>query len=200
MQWWGLGSGRGLCLGPTGLKNALGWVWGGAESQRNRRGPGVPLLSESQGPSRLPWARAGRAIALCSSLAPLVLEDPSRLPVLLFPSLLPMFPGPMRPRRGPWRAEDLAWELSSLPRPIGQGKCSVHCPQSEPLRVPPGMGTPPPSQPPLRGTSPVQPPPLLPLQFPHVLPVHLGVPPISLGVEVSHQRLAGALVVPCFTF
>ena len=46
------------------------------------------------------------------------------------------------------------------------------------------MGNPPPSQPPLRGASPVQRPLLLPSQSPHVLPVRLGVLPISLGVRV----------------
>ena len=34
-----------------------------------------------------------------------------------------------------------------------------------------------------------------PLTIPHILPGRLGVPPVSLGVEVPHQRLAGALVV-----
>lgn len=34
-----------------------------------------------------------------------------------------------------------------------------------------------------------------PPESPHILPVRFGVPPISLGVEVPHQRLAGVLVV-----
>ena len=34
-----------------------------------------------------------------------------------------------------------------------------------------------------------------PPQSPHILPVHLGVPPVSLGVRVPQQQLAGALVV-----
>ena len=57
------------------------------------------------------------------------------------------------------------------------------------------MGTPLASQPPLRGTDPVRPPLLLPPQSPHILLVCLGVLPISLGVGVPHQRLAGTLVV-----
>ena len=34
-----------------------------------------------------------------------------------------------------------------------------------------------------------------PLAPPYVLPCHLGVPPVPLGVEVPHQHLVGALVV-----
>ena len=41
-QGWGLGGGRGLCLGPTGLEKALGAVGGWGSGSRNRRGPGVP--------------------------------------------------------------------------------------------------------------------------------------------------------------
>ena len=52
-----------------------------------------------------------------------------------------------------------------------------------------------PDLPSLRGADPVWPPLLLPPQFPHVLPVHLGVPPISLGVRVPHPQPAGTLVV-----
>ena len=66
---------------------------------------------------------------------------------------------------------------------------------SEPQKVPPGVGTTAPSQPPLRGACSVQLPLLLPPQSPHVLPVHLGVPPISLGIKFPHQHPAGTLAV-----
>ena len=36
---------------------------------------------------------------------------------------------------------------------------------------------------------------LLPPHSPHVLPGHSGVPPISLGVKVPHERLAATLVL-----
>ena len=52
-----------------------------------------------------------------------------------------------------------------------------------------------PDLPGLRGADPVWPPLLLPSQSPHILPVRFGVPPISLGVRVPHQRTAGTLVV-----
>ena len=52
-----------------------------------------------------------------------------------------------------------------------------------------------PDLPGLRGTDPVWPPLLLPPQSSHILLVHLGVPPISLGIRVPHQRPAGVLVV-----
>ena len=67
-----------------------------------------------------------------------------------------------------------------------------------PIRAPKGSsvhGNPSPLQPPLRGASPVQPPLFLPPESPHILLVRFGVPPVSLGVEVSHQQPAGVLVV-----
>ena len=133
----GLGSGRGQCSGPTGLEKALGVVGGGGLGSRNRRDPGVPptTVSEGWGPhlgaQQVSWAQVGRANALSSSSAP------SRGTFLLaFPDL----PGP-------------------------------------------------------RGTDPVWPLLLLPPQSPHILLVHLGVPPISLGIRVPHRWPAGALDV-----
>ena len=52
-----------------------------------------------------------------------------------------------------------------------------------------------PDLPGLRGADPVWPPLLLRPVSPRVLPVHLGVPTVSLGVRVPHQQLTGALVV-----
>ena len=61
--------------------------------------------------------------------------------------------------------------------------------------APPRWPLPPasPDLPSLRGTDPVWPP-LLPFQSPRFLLVHLGVPPISLGIRVPHQWPAVALV------
>ena len=62
----------------------------------------------------------------------------------------------------------------------------------------PSRGPPPPASPDLpglMGTDPVWLPLILPLQSPHVLPVHLGVPPVSLGVRVPHQQPVGTLIV-----
>ena len=52
-----------------------------------------------------------------------------------------------------------------------------------------------PDLPGLRGADLVWLPLLLHPRSPYVLPVHLGVPPISLGVRVPHQRPADTLVV-----
>ena len=77
--------------------------------------------------------------------------------------------------------------------PAWVGQAIAHC--SSPAL--PRESLPPASSdlPGLRGANPVWPPLLLPPQSPHVLPVHLGVPPISLGIRVPHQQLAGTLVV-----
>ena len=67
--------------------------------------------------------------------------------------------------------------------------CSSLTPPTGPL--PPAS----PDLPGLRGTDLVWPPRLLPPWSPYVLPVHFGVPPVSFGVRVPHQRPADALVV-----
>ena len=68
-------------------------------------------------------------------------------------------------------------------------------PRSSP--APPGGPLPPasPDLPGLRGADPVWPPLLLSPQSPHIVLVHLGVPPVSLGVRVPHEQRAGTLVV-----
>ena len=52
-----------------------------------------------------------------------------------------------------------------------------------------------PDLPGLRGADPMWLPLLLTPHSPHVLLVHMGIPPISLGIWVPHQWQAGALVV-----
>ena len=109
-----------------------GGVWGvGAQAQLNRRGPGMPLVSEVGGPcmgaQQASWARVGRANALCYSPTPLVLEGPSHLPVV-FSAVLPLMPpGPhgleassegVGPglRAGQTSQADWAWEnVATLP-------------------------------------------------------------------------------------
>ena len=61
----------------------------------------------------------------------------------------------------------------------------------------PGESLPPasPDLPGLRGADLVWPSLLLPPRSPYILPVHSGVPPVSLGVIVPHQWPAGAPVV-----
>ena len=81
-------------------------------------------------------------------------------------------------------------ELSRLPVPEWMGQMpSSPAPPRGPL--PPTC----PDLPGLRGADLVWPPLLLPPLTPHILLVHLGVPPISLGIRVPHQWPAGALVL-----
>ena len=87
---------------------------------------------------------------------------------------------------------NLTWEPSRLLGPKWGGAIALRSSLAPPRGpLPPAS----PDLPGLRGADPVWPPLLLPLQYPHVLPVHLGVPPISLGVRVPHQWPAGDLVV-----
>ena len=168
---------------------------------RNRRGPGVPPSPglRKRGPhlgaQQASWARVGGANALLSSPAPPVWEGLSCLP-LLFSA----WPPSCAPRthatwRGLWRAAD-GLGAQQAPRPSGPGHrpplLSRSCPAPSGESLPPAS----PDLPGLRGTDPFWPPLLLPPQsFPLILPVHSGVPPISLGVRISHQQPAGALVV-----
>ena len=93
--------------------------------------------------------------------------------------------------RGLWRAGDWPGSSEGSPGLSGRGNhpplffCSSR-------RAPPTCS---PDLPGLRGMDPVWSPLLFPPQSPYVLPVHSGVPPVSLGVRVPHQRPAGALVV-----
>ena len=75
---------------------------------------------------------------------------------------------------------------------LGKGNARCTPPCSKPSRVPPGMGTPPPSKPPLRGAGPVWSPLLPHLSPPTSYPVTWGFLP---GVKVPHQHPAGSRVV-----
>ena len=105
------------------------------------------------------------------------------------------------PRRDPhpWsqRAGDLTWEPSRLPGL----EWAEQTPSSPLFSYSSGLGSggplPPasPDLPGLRGAALVWSPLLLPPRSLYVLPVHSGVPPVSLEVRVPHQWPAGALVV-----
>ena len=179
--------------GPGGGAGGGGAVLG----SRNRRGPGVPPnpglrgQGTSPGSQQTSWARVGRANTLLSSPAPPVWEGPFCLPLLISPASLLCPQEPMQPGRGfggqgiglgaqqaPWARVSRAITLHSSPA----------SPRGPLLPASPNL-------PGLRDANPVWPPLLLPLQSPYVLPVHSGVPPVSLGVRVPHQWPAGALVV-----
>ena len=199
-----MGGGQGLCLGPTGLAKALGAVGNWGLGSRNRRGTGVPPHTWSQRvgdltwePSRLPgleWVRqtvSSPLLLLLSWRALPVLEGPSRLPLLFSPRPSSYAPRTHVAWRGLWRAGD--WPGSSA----GSWARVVRANALRSFVAPPGGPLLPtsPDLPGLRGASPVWPPLLLPHLSPHVLLVYLGVPPISLGVRVSHQWPAATLVV-----
>ena len=91
---------------------------------------------------------------------------------------------------GLWRG-GTSWELSRLPSQVGQAIALCSSPTLPGESLPPTF----PALPGLRalilpGLHFSSPP-----QSPYVLLVHVGIPPISLGVRVLHQRRAGALVV-----
>ena len=139
-------------------------------------------------PSRLPgleWVGQMPSAPLL-----LLLQGPSRLPLLISPASLLCPQGPTWPGGG-FGGGQPAWELSRLLGPSGPGNCPPLLSHSPRESLPPAS----PNVPSLRGADPVEPPLLLPPQSPYVLPVHSGVPPASLGIRVPHQQPAGALVV-----
>ena len=151
--------------------------------------PGLRGREPHLGAQQASWARVGGANALLSCSSGLGGPLPPASPDL--PGLPPMPPGPTRPG-GDFGGQGTGLGTQQAPRPSGSGDGPfplLSCSSRESL--PPAS----PDLPGLRGTDPVWPPPLLPLLSPHILPVHLGVPPVSLGVRVPHQWLAGTLVV-----
>ena len=144
---WGLGRGGvfRLWAGPMFRTHRAGKGPGG-------RGSGLGSTKQ-KGPrraSRLP--RVGGANALLTSPAPQVLEGPSHLPLLFSPTLPPTPPGPTQPGAGLWGHRTWPESWAGFLGQLGRGNARCTPPWSEPPRVPPGVGTPPPSQPPLSGT------------------------------------------------
>ena len=140
-------------------------------------------------PSRLPgleWAGQSPSAPL-----PLLPDGSSHLPLLISPGLPPMPPGTHVAWRGLWRRGYQLGSSAGSPAPVGQVIALRSSPASPGEFLPPAS----PDLPGLRGAIPVWPPLLLPFQSPYLLPVHFGVPPVSLGIRVPHQRPAGALVV-----
>ena len=172
--------------------------------------PSTPLLLLLQGPSRLPLLISPASLLCpqdprglegaldCRGLAwelsrlpgpqwvgqspsaplPLLLDSSSHLPLLVSLASL-LCPQDPRSLDGALEWGELAWELSRLPSlsPLLLSRSSGES-------VPPAS----PDLPGLRDANPVWPPLLLPPQSPYVLPVHSGVPPVSLGIRVPHQR------------
>ena len=177
-----------------GLVGCGGWGLG----SRNRRGPDVSptLVSEGGGPhlgaQQASWARVGGANALHSSPAPPVPQGPSHLPLLFSPQ------PPYDPKTN---ASGGSGDLGGQGTGLGaQQAPRARMDGANALRFSPTLPEGPllpasPDLPGLRGTDPVWSPLLLPPLSPHILPVHLGVPPISLGIRVPHQQPAGTLVV-----
>ena len=96
------------------------------------------------------------------------------------PGLPPMPPGPTRPG-GDFGLQGTGLGAQQAPRaPVSRAIALRSSP------MPPGESLPPasPDLPSLRGADLVWPPLLLPPFFPYVLPVHSGVPPLSLGIRV----------------
>ena len=207
----GLGGERGLCLGPQGWKRPpevweVGFRLSGTEGTQACL---PPLVSGGGGPhlgaQHASQGRVGGANTLCSSPAPAapVMEGPSRLPFLFPPPPRPpsyaprtngALRGPLRAGVGPGpitgQASPADWAEETLgvlpPDPSPQGSLRAWeplPPLSHPSGAPSG----------LHFSSPLSPP--------HVLPVRLGVPPVSLGVEVPHQHPAGWVYFKlCCTF
>ena len=125
--------------------------------------------------------------------SPLLLLQSGRAP----PTCFLISPAPLLCPQDPYGLEGALEEgyrlVSSAGSRIRAGQTITLCssPTFSGESLPPAF----PDLPGLRGTNPVGPPLLLSPQSPYMLPVHFGVPPISLGVRVPHQRLAGTPVV-----
>ena len=180
-------------------------------THRAGKGPvgcgGVELrLKEQKGPRRAPHPWSQRAADLTwepsrlpglkwvgqtPSSPPPVWEGPSHLPLLISSASLLYLQGPTWPG-GDFEGRALAWELIRLPRSEWAGQLP-----STPLPLFPES----PSRLPLLISLASGAPILSDLHFssrlsPHyVLPIHSGVPPVSLGIRVSHQWPAVTLVV-----
>ena len=170
-----------------------GWGLG----SRNRRDPGVSPTPGLRGQGTSPGSSAG---FLCSSgwdKYPPLLSCSSGLGGPLppaspdLPGLPPMPPRTHAVRRVLWRAGGWPGDSAGSPAQVGQAIALHSSPTLLGESLPPAS----PDLPGLKDTNPVWPPLLLPPQSPYILPVHFGVPSISLGIRVSHQWLAGALVV-----
>ena len=178
-----------------------GWGLGSTEQKGPRVPPACGLRGRGTPPGNAAgflgssWGQGPNALHSSSCSSGLGGPLPLDLLVLSYALLPPMPPRPTWPRGDLWGHRTQPKSQAHSPGWLGRGNAGHAPPRSVPLRVPPGVGTPPPFQPPFRGAGPVRPPLFLPLQYPYVLPVHLGFHPVSLGVRIPHQHPAGALVV-----
>ena len=192
--------GRACAQDPQGWKRPWGLFGVGLRLKTQKGHRHVPHpWSQRAGdltwePSRLPGLLWAGQLPSASLL--LLLDGSSHLPLLMSSASLLC---PQDPCGLDGALEWGYWSGSSAGSPAREGQATAL--RSSPAL--PGESLPPasPDLPGLRGADPVQPPLLLPPQSPYVLPVHSGVPPVSLGIRVPHQWLAHALVVgrltPC---
>ena len=175
---------HGAGKGPGGCG---GWGLG----SRARRPPDVSPTPALRGQGTSPGSPAGFLGGVGGANTLLFSPVPPRGPLPPaspdLPGLLPMPPGPTWPGGGLWGWVP-AWELSRLPVLSGEVHSSLALPGGSLPAASPDLAG-------LRGADPVWPPLLLPPHSHHVLLVHMGVPRVSLGIRVLHQRPAGTLVV-----
>ena len=157
---------------------------------RNRRGPGVPPTPGLRGQGTSPGSPAaflGSSGGRQTPSSPLLLLQSGRAP----PAYLSCPPQPPSYARwthaawrGLWRAGHRPGSSAGSLARVGGAITLLSS------SAPPGWLLPlaSPDLPGLRGTEPVWPPLFLPPQCPYFLPVHFGVPPVSLGIRVPHQR------------
>ena len=156
---------------PCGLEGAL-----------DCRGPAWEL-------SRLPGPQwAGQSPSTPLLLFP---QGPSHLPLLFFPRPPSYAPKDPCGLDGALEQGNRLGSSAGCQAPVGQVITLCSSPTLPRESLPPAS----PDLPSLRGADLVWLPVLLSPQSPYVLPVHSGVPPISLGIRVPQQWLAGALVV-----
>ena len=170
----------------------VGWGLG----SRNRRGPGVPPTPGLRGWGTSPGSPAGfLGSSWWSKCPPLLSSSGLWWPLPPASPDLPCYP-PVPPVscvawRGLWKAGYQPGNLAGSPARVGQAVALHSSPALPRVSLPPAS----PDLPGLRGTDPFWSPLLLPPQSPYVLPVHFGVPPVSLGIRIPHQPPARALVV-----
>ena len=170
-----------------------GWHLG----SRNRRGPGMPPTPGLKGQETSPGSLAGFLGSSGQGKRPPLLSCSSGLGGPLPPASPDLPSLPPMPTGHRWPGVGFGLQGSGLVgqhvpwAPVGRAIALCSSPALPRESLPPAS----PDLPGLRGADLVWPPLLLPPRSPYILPVHFGVPPVSLGVRVPYQWPAGALVV-----
>ena len=125
-----------------------------------------------------------------STLLPLLPDGSTQVPLLISPASLLYAQDPCS-LEGALEGRYQPGSSAGSPATVGQGITLCFSPTLPEGSLPPAS----PDLLGLRGADSDWPKLLLPPQSPHILPVHFGVPSISLGVRVHHQWPTGALVV-----